>query len=504
VVVGRGRSTSREGLGRNTSLDDQKRRASLSRVGENMCRRLKKEEDRTKRFMNDLIRRLPGGGDIELNMDSPACDLDSSISDAFSESSQGSPTSKMCRDMSKATSACYRSQRNLTKVVMKVLQMDSVVAARPPPKTASAQGLPAEEAPPASFVLPPPTDIDWRKLLIEAPELSVDPLPLPQLLPPGGLAGPKAPPATDLIAGLEFTSPPATPQPEEEAEGPLPRKSGAEETTLLPRKSKLLAAEEALIDEKVVVNGSRNSVKSDVEPLGEPQPLGRSPRDPIEELSSSTDTPLSPGGAASSSYAGRPSASGPEHEEGLEAVTEADSSLDSSGLEGDEVSASLEEVLADYSAIRPCEDGMERICTMLHSIEQENLRRELYIQVPSGIGPDRKVTFCFENKSHEVAVPEGYEVGQQVLITLSNRPFLERTAAQALRRGHPQPEFPDRWSIIDNLRHSLRNDAESSHLDADEFRHRYNMYMLLRGRCGTPLLPFTLEDLEEEAVGASA
>jgi hypothetical protein len=204
----------------------------------------------------------------------------------------------------------------------------------------------------------------------------------------------------------------------------------------------------------------------------------------------------SPEGATSSSFA-RPSASGPEHEEGL--VTEADSSMSSCG--SGEPSAIIEDEVVDYSAIRPGEEGMERGCTMLHAIEQGELRRELYILVPDGIGADRKVTFSFENKSHEVAVPDGYEVGQQVLITLTNRPFLERTAGQALRRGHPQPEFGDRWVIMDNLRHSLRTDADSSSLSSDEFKNRYNLYMLLRGRCGAPLLPFTIEE-DVDAVAA--
>merc|ERR1719491_102583 len=173
--------------------------------------------------------------------------------------------------------------------------------------------------------------------------------------------------------------------------------------------------------------------------------------------------------------------------------------MNSSALIGEEESAYIDQSFDEshHTAIRPGEDGMERGVTMLHAIEQGELKRELYIMVPEGIGPDRKVQFTFENKSHEVCVPEGYEVGAQVLVTISNRPFLERTANQGLRRGHAQPEFADRWSIVDNLRHSLRTDSDSSSLGADEFRNRYNLYMLLRGRCGAPLLPFTLEEAED-------
>jgi len=177
-------------------------------------------------------------------------------------------------------------------------------------------------------------------------------------------------------------------------------------------------------------------------------------------------------------------------------VTEADSSMNSSGS-GEESSAVIDDVGVDYTSIRPCEDGMDRACTMLHRIEQGALKRELFIQVPEGIGPDRKVTFNFQNGNHEVAVPDCYEVGQQVHITLSQRPFLERTASQAIRRGHLQPEFSDRWTIVDTLRHSLRTDVDSSTLASEEFRNRYNWYLLLRGRNGAPLLPFTEEETSE-------
>jgi len=477
-----------------------------------MCKRLKKEEEETKHYtrcLDDLMRQHLSGGDKELG--SPSGDQESIISDHSEEGAQDSPATKMCRVLSKHISASWRSQRHLTKVVTKVLSMDAGLSNRSCPcctgacSAAPVASLPCslgEEAPQASLAaLTAPS----QPLPVEPSDSAPEALPIPQLLPPLPLG--------DTDAAVEFKvseaegklgpdvslqeSLPATPQPEEEADGPLPRKSGPEDSALpQPLKSKLLAAEEAL-SERATVEGSRNSTISDAEPAREPQPLGQSPRDPIEELSSSTDTPMleSPGGATSSSFA-RPSASGPEHEEGL--VTEADSSMNSSG--SGEVSANIEEDLVDYSAIKPGEDGMERMCTMLHAIEQGELKRELYIMVPDGIGADRKVRFSFENKNHEIAVPEGYEVGQQVLITITNRPFLERTAGQALRRGHPQPDFPDRWSIIDNLRHSLRTDVNQSTLTADEFRNRYNLYMLLRGRCGAPLLPFTEEEMPEGMV----
>merc|ERR1719424_1499164 len=532
VTVGRGRSNSREALGRSSSdLDAQRRRCSLSqteKVRESCVKRLQREEEATKRYtrgLDDLIKQLAGGGgDVDAEVDCSVADGDSCLSDSAAEDVEGSPATKLCREMSKSNRACWRSQRHLTKVVMKVLAMDIAVQPSASPAPASAAESPIVlEAPlipsvpliaPSAYREIAPSlslagDINWRQLLTSA---ATEPLPLPQVLPPLSLPDLKGLVATPPILG-DFKSPPTTPQPEEEAEGPLPKKSGVEEQ-IIPDKSKLLEAEEASLAAKLggeKEKGSRNSTQSVAEPDHEPKFFGRSPRDPNDELSSSTEQPSleSPGGATSSNSFARPSATGlvTETEPEEMVVTEADSSMNSSGIAegaGDddsieeeaecEVSANIDEVSEDYSQIRPCEDGMQRMCTMLQAIEQGELKRELYIMVPDGMGADRKVTFSFENKSHEVAVPEGYEVGQQVLITLSNRPFLERTAALALRRGHPQPEFPDRWSIIDNLRHSLRNDKDSSHLEEPEFRHRYNMYMLLRGRCGAPLLPFTVEE----------
>jgi hypothetical protein len=146
----------------------------------------------------------------------------------------------------------------------------------------------------------------------------------------------------------------------------------------------------------------------------------------------------------------------------------------------------------------PGEDGMDRQTTMLHHLEQNELRREIHIIVPEGMGADRKVTFTFEEKQHEIVVPDGYKVKEQVLVTLTSRPFLERTAALACRRGHNSTDFPDRWYIIDNLRHSIRTDKENSKLDSHEFKYRYQLYSLLRGKAATPLLTILPEDVELE------
>merc|ERR1719424_2521927 len=446
VTVGRGRSNSREALGRSSSdLDAQRRRCSLSqteKVRESCVKRLQREEEATKRYtrgLDDLIKQLAGGGRDVDEVDCSVADGDSCLSDSAAEDVEGSPATKLCREMSKSNRACWRSQRHLTKVVMKVLAMDIAVQPSASPAPASAAESPIVlEAPlipsvpliaPSAYREIAPSlslagDINWRQLLTSA---ATEPLPLPQVLPPLSLPDLKGLVATPPILG-DFKSPPTTPQPEEEAEGPLPKKSGVEEQ-IIPDKSKLLEAEEASLAAKLggeKEKGSRNSTQSVAEPDHEPKFFGRSPRDPNDELSSSTEQPSleSPGGATSSNSFARPSATGlvTETEPEEMVVTEADSSLNSSGIAegaGDddsveeeaecEVSANIDEVSEDYSQIRPCEDGMQRMCTMLQAIEQGELKRELYIMVPDGMGADRKVTFSFENKSHEVAVPEGYE-----------------------------------------------------------------------------------------------
>lgn len=503
------------GRGRSSSREDQQRlrRASLSRIDPKMYRRLQKEDEEAKRqarCLDELVQQLdlPGGE----HMQGLLGDLDSSISSAASERLEDSPSEDKFKSLFKKSRACWRRQAKITKAVIDILSSESGRArACLSNETGPVAALPVGEAPVApAYRAPshPPAPA------LEEPQ-HIEHTLARELLPPLTL------PTFDK-AVLDFKSPPPTPQPQEEPDGPLPRKSAFEDTAMLPRRksgmeetamdSAMLPRKSKLdaLSERPIIESSRNSTISDMEPAREPQPLGQSPRDPLS-MSSSSDTPMleSPGGATSSSLH-RPSASGPEHEEGI--VTEADSSMETSGLGLEEsanidqaaIDQSLVDALVDVTNIRPGEDGMDRVVTMLHAIEQGELKRELCIVVPEGMGPDRKVQFGFENKSHEVVVPEGYEVGAQVLVTISNRPFLERTVNQGLRRGHQQPEFADRWSIIDNLRHSLRTDSDNSTLGADEFRNRYNLYMLLRGRCGAPLLPFTKEeeDAAVEMVGA--
>jgi len=140
---------------------------------------------------------------------------------------------------------------------------------------------------------------------------------------------------------------------------------------------------------------------------------------------------------------------------------------------------------------RPGQEGMPRQQTLLQMFEDCELRRETRIIVPEGLGKNRKVTFVFENTRLEVALPEGYQVGQEVPILVPKRPPLEKNVAQAHCRGHPG--FPDKHTIMEPLRHSSRAD-KTCKLGDPEFVQRYEMYKHLRGKSMHPLLPFTPEE----------
>jgi hypothetical protein len=435
--------------------------------------KVKKQEERTKRMARTMDAFVQG---LDLAGGLPTSDLDVSLNSpesTKSDCSQDSPTTKMCKAVDRNYSNLWRTQRKVAKAMIKMVAYDQRL--REEAGSASAWAavvgdLRAQASLPAQNFVPLEFDVAAGTTSEEALSLV-----LPAQSKDAGSSKPPSP------------QPSIATQPEEEADGPLP---AGGMSLPLPRKSKLLAAEEILANERVVVEGSRQSTMSDAEPAREPQPL-ESPRDIVAELSISLDTPYaeSPPGGGSLSPNARPSASGPEHEEFV--TTEAETSMNSSPS-GDQ--SEHEDSYTDYGFIQPGEDGMERNTTMLYMLEQHELRRELHIIVPVGMNVDRKVTFHFEGKDHEIIVPDGYEEGQQVPVTLTNRPFLERTAGIAARRGHGGSEFPERWSVIDSLRHSLRTDQNHSRLDTPEFRQRYQCYHLLRGRSATPLLSNIAED----------
>lgn len=488
VVVARG-ATGMRGRSSSTSaraLPHEKVR-SRGASAEACLQKLTVQQEKTKRAthrMNEVLRELrfartPNDPKSPLSESTISENSDSSAA----EHAQDSPTTKLLQGFTQNSKNMWRSTRLVTKTLITVLKDEACGTNL----SNAIDGLKREvltdavETPALATLSQLQAEIIHDQPVLDEKEL----LAATKLTPTLGMEV-----KSDSTSRLESLHASALTQPEEEADGPLP--VGMNFQTLIPRKSK--RSEDS---ERAVVEGSRQSTISDMEPAREPQPLESPRHNAVAELSLSSSTPLleSPREAGSLSPA-RPSVSGPEHEEFV--TTEAESSMESSGSGDPLEEDGQDEDLMDFSHIQPCEDGMERQTTMLHHLEQSELRREIHIIVPEGMGEDRKVTFTFEDKVHEIVVPEGYEVRQQVLVTLSSRPFLERTAALASRRGHHSQDFPDRWYIIDNLRHSLRTDKENSKLDNHEFKYRYQLYLMLRGKSATPLLSILHEDVALE------
>mmetsp|Transcript_12640 Transcript_12640/g.36300 ORF Transcript_12640/g.36300 Transcript_12640/m.36300 type:complete len:1014 (-) Transcript_12640:87-3128(-) len=142
---------------------------------------------------------------------------------------------------------------------------------------------------------------------------------------------------------------------------------------------------------------------------------------------------------------------------------------------------------------RAGEEGMPRQETLLFMLEQNEMHRQVLVRVPEGMMENRLVSFIYEGKKHDVVIPQGYTVGQEVPILVPRRPPLERSQAQAMCRGHSN--FADRNSILEPLRHSSRAER-TCRLDDPEFRHRYDLYSMLRGTNMHPLLPQMPEEEE--------
>jgi hypothetical protein len=146
-------------------------------------------------------------------------------------------------------------------------------------------------------------------------------------------------------------------------------------------------------------------------------------------------------------------------------------------------------------APRAGEEGIPRSQALLPQLLQLEMNRELRIVVPEGMDAEtRQVSFTFENKQHTVKIPENFEVGMEVPITISKRPALEQNQKILHYRGLPNAQ--DRCSIVDSLRHGARPvGAESNDcLNSQEFKYRQFLYSLLRGNAMHPLLPWTPEE----------
>jgi len=144
-----------------------------------------------------------------------------------------------------------------------------------------------------------------------------------------------------------------------------------------------------------------------------------------------------------------------------------------------------------------CQEGMPRNETLLYSLEQSELQRPVMLHVPEGMDSTRQVTFLFEEQMMQVTIPDGYKPGQQVTIYVptGKRPPLEKNPIQAWHRGHHN--WQDRHCVMEPLRHCCRVSSDIS-LDHPEYKTRYQLYGMLRGKSMTPLLPDMPEGNEDE------
>jgi len=169
--------------------------------------------------------------------------------------------------------------------------------------------------------------------------------------------------------------------------------------------------------------------------------------------------------------------------------------------EGTEIAEiGAESQFEDANLPRPGDEGMPRCKTFLHQFELNELQKQVLLVVPEGIAENRMVSFMFENKKHDVQIPEGFSVGQEVPILVPKRPPLERNQAQAWCRGHQN--WTDRLTLTEPLKHSSRLGGNCT-LNDPEFKHRWHLYCCLRGTSMNPLLPFTPEEPEEECEQAA-
>ncbi|OLP79442.1 Replicase polyprotein 1a [Symbiodinium microadriaticum] len=87
----------------------------------------------------------------------------------------------------------------------------------------------------------------------------------------------------------------------------------------------------------------------------------------------------------------------------------------------------------DNVAPLPGQEGMPRHETILYHLEQQELHRQVTLIVPEGMDATRRVNFIYEDQEMTVAIPEGYDIGQQVTVQVPTRkrPPLERNSTQA-------------------------------------------------------------------------
>jgi len=192
-----------------------------------------------------------------------------------------------------------------------------------------------------------------------------------------------------------------------------------------------------------------------------------------------------------------PCSKGPET--GARCDEDQENSLDASV---DTSVASIESDTSGLPADRPQagQEGMPHTQTFLHLFEQSELHRSMTLIVPEGMDQTRMVVFNYEGEQMRVTIPEGYDIGQKVQISVptGKRPPLEPSALTAWHRGHHN--YPVRQTVVEPLRHCCRiSQAEDGRLlEHQEYKQRYQMYIMLQGKSMSPLLPDTPEGDEAE------
>jgi len=451
--------------------------SSWLRCASDMVRRMKHEEKTTSQLTKRLLERLRVE-ERDVDYGSPTNTSDS-MSDLFSPGSgpddQESPTKQVCKGLLHNSNAMWRTQRQMSKAIIRVLSLDSG-------KDGAKERGKDVDCPWCGR-----SDAQSNRLAGAEPQRCIDVDSAPKL---GiSIADPTCNPCFAKECDEGGTAPHTVSTKIETADLDSHRRASLQ-STQQPESE----ADELLPSPAQAKEEQSASLTDEAEPAREPQPL-ESPRefdwskttrasedhdhDPAETVPSTVEL-------NSSTEENTPIPESPDRE----------SAADRSVADRSTLSVDADDSFI-ASAPRATEDGMPRSETFLQQIEQCELSKELRIIVPEGMSANRVVSFFYEGRRHEVEVPQGYAVNSEVPITIAKRPPLELTHRLSVLRCHAQ--FQDRGSIVDSLRHGARpvqqeQGPDNPMLQAPEFRHRQYLYSLLRGGAMHPLLPYTPED----------
>jgi len=465
--------------------------ASWVRCASDMTRRRRQEEIHTCRLTERLTRRLTEiTGDAGSPLSS-SCRTGSEPSSPEPCEEQDSPMTRVHRSMVRELSSHIRTQNKITRAVLRFFSLDG----RGGGSTGGGHEEDEDMVGPVSQEIAVHLPLAWAEM--------------------PGLEQPSRSSASRRTSAAEASRRTSATQPEEEADGSLAEVGVAVEDAV----AEASALDVGKMMQAVPDDTSRRY--SQPEPAREPQPK-ESPRGEADATALALPTACRADTEAHEEpddeppEAGIPPSKVAADEATPEAVESSESSVDTSSSVTDASSsvtgsAESEEAPPEApveseeesfsSAPKPGELGMPRENTMLYSIEQSELHRTVMVVVPEGMKESRMVSFLFENKKHDVEIPEGYAVGQEVPIFIPRRPPLERNQAQAWCRGHYN--FPDRQYLTEQLKHSSRLGKDCS-FDDPEFQHRRNVYGLLRGREMSLMLANWAEEDAEALAEAAA